>query len=152
MTTTESPLSSPELPGTPVHSGTCRLQITGDDPWGRQVAGRVPFEVRFDPACPYDLTVVYGRPSRARQYAVLRELLALGRVEPVAGVDNRVVVLPELDEVIAVCWPRPDGRRDTLLFDRVDVETVLDATEYVHNAAIDEDLAELLAAEGGGAR
>lgn len=151
MTTTETALSHPELPGAPVHSGTCRLQITGNDPWGRQLSGRVPFEIRFDPSSPYDLIVVYGRRSMLRQRTVLRELLELGRVEPVCGVDRGVVAMPEGDRV-AVCLPRPDGRRDTLLLDRVDVETTLDVTEHVHNLAIDADLAELLAAEGGGAR
>jgi hypothetical protein len=149
MTTTETQLSNPELPGTPVHTGTCRLQVTVDDPWGRQLAGRVPFEIRFDSANPYDLIIVFGRRSMARQRMVLRELLDLGRVEPVCGTDRAVVAMPEGNERVSLCLPRTDGRRDVLLFDRVDVETILDVTEHVHNLAIDAELADLLAAEGG---
>jgi hypothetical protein len=148
MTTTETALSNPDLPGTPVHSGTCRLQVTTDNPW-RPLAGRVPFEVRFDPATPYDLIIVFGRRSRLRQRTVLRELLALGRVEPVCGVDRGVVAMPEGDQLVSLCLPRGDGRRDVLLLSRVDVETILDVTDAVHDAAIDAELAELLAAEGG---
>jgi len=146
MTTVATPRG--ETPWNAVlHQGRCRLEVTRPERPQRPVAGTVPFLALYSPDDPDAVTLVFGRASRARLRKVPRELLDLGRVEPVTGAG--VDVMPVLNERVEVTIQHPDRPAEVLTFARGDVDTVLAVTEQLHQDAIDLALTQLLAEYGG---
>ena len=113
------------MPSSPALTQRVGLQCL--DARGRSV--ELPAGLRYDPSDPWAVEFAFGRPGEEVRWLVARDLLLLGRTDPVGEGD--VLVSPSIDErgrasvILELC--SPSGRLIAQLSTR-ELTTFLDRT------------------------